>query len=72
MTSSEEKKSVLKWFVLPALVTFFLVNLFQISPLLSVWTTALVGGGNLLWFVLIPTYSFLLALLVGVCSYRFV
>lgn len=71
MSESETEKSVLKWFVLPAVLTFFLVNLFQISPLLSVWTTSIIGGGNLLWLILIPTYSLLLAILVGICCLHF-
>lgn len=68
---SESGKSVLKWFVLPAILTFFLVNLLQISPLLSVWTTSIIGGGNLLWLILIPTYSLLLAIFVGICCLHF-
>jgi len=72
MSDAETEKSVLKWFVLPAIGTLFLVNLFQISPLLSVWTTSLIGGGNLFWLILIPTYSLLLAILVGLCCFYIV
>ncbi|RQG89022.1 hypothetical protein EA462_11610 [Natrarchaeobius halalkaliphilus] len=71
MSESETEKSILKWFVLPATLTFFLVNLFQISPILSVWTTSVIGGGNILWVILIPTYSLLLAVLVGFCGLHF-
>ena len=67
--------SILRWFVVPAVITFFLVNLFQISPLLASWTTVSVlgmEGANLHWVVLIVVYSLLLALVGGLSSYYLV
>ena len=72
MSEPKTEKSVLKWFVLPAILTFFLVNILQISPILSAWTTSIIGGGNLLWLLLIPTYSLFLAILVGLCCLHLV
>lgn len=70
MSESVTEKSVLLWFILPAMLTFFLVNLFQLSPLLSAWTISILGGGTLLWMALIPTYSLLVATVVGICCFR--
>ena len=70
---SIDAKKILIWFVAPFMIIVMFVNITQLAPVLASWTVISVldrEGAIGLWLLFIVLYSFSIALVGGLCSYR--